>query len=95
MGHGSRDVHGYSRETEDEAYIVKELSKLWNGAKSVTTTDLVERDADLRRTIRAEIDGQIKMAIDDNARAVTAMLEAARKENNDLREQLKKLGQSS
>ena len=44
MGHGSRDVHGYSRETEDESYIVNELSKLWNATVPVTTAELVDRD---------------------------------------------------
>jgi hypothetical protein len=44
MGHGSRDVHGYSRETEDESYLVNELSKLWNATVPVTTAELVDRD---------------------------------------------------
>ena len=41
MGHGGRERYGYSRETTDEAYVVSELSKLWNATTPVTTEELL------------------------------------------------------
>jgi hypothetical protein len=49
MGHGGRERYGYSREMENESYVVGELSKLWNANVATTTRDLEERDAKIRQ----------------------------------------------
>jgi len=57
MGHGSRDVHGYSRETEDETFLVSELSKLWNQNTVVSAESLNAAKtelADLRALVKKQ-----------------------------------------
>jgi len=44
MGHGGGDKYGYSRETLDERYVAKELSKLWGRSEPATVDALRERD---------------------------------------------------
>lgn len=48
MGHGGGDKYGYSRETLDETYLAKQLSKLWN----VTTLPNAEEVESLRKEIK-------------------------------------------
>jgi hypothetical protein len=55
MGHGTRERYGYSREMENESFVVGELSKLWNAATSATTRDLEERDTKIER-LEAQVD---------------------------------------
>jgi hypothetical protein len=56
MGHGGGDAYGYSRETLDEDYMAKQLSRLWdhNGPASVEeVTNLRTENQQLRERLEA------------------------------------------
>jgi len=56
MGHGGGDQYGYARETLDEAYMAKQLSRLWDhsGTASVEeVTNLKTENQQLRERLGA------------------------------------------
>jgi hypothetical protein len=56
MGHGGGDRYGYSRETLDEGYMAKQLSKLWEHnapAKPEELTSLRSENQELREKLEA------------------------------------------